>query len=497
MKHLVLSLTLLATPALAGPVVAIDTGKIEGVTEAGVSAFKAIPFAAPPTGADRWRAPQPAAPWTGVRDASQYAHDCAQNPFPGDAAPLGTKPDEDCLYANVWTPASAKPGAKLPVMVWIYGGGFVNGGASPAVYSGAAFARDGVIMVSFNYRLGRFGFFAHPALASEGGGGNFAFMDQVAALKWVKRNVAAFGGDPGNVTVFGESAGGMSVHFLLTSPAARGLYQKAIVESGAGRDGAIGKPTPTLAEAAAIGKSFTDAIGVSGDAAALRALSADRIVNGLSMMTMTAPGYSGAMIDNKTLWETPFAVESSDRAARVPVIVGANSADGFGFALPKSAQFAAFGAKAGQAAALYDPDGTRAPLDLATHLFADKVMVEPARAVARILSRHQPIWLYRFDYVATSMRGEWKGAPHATEIPYVMDTVKARYGEALTVEDQKIASLTHVYWVNFAKTGKPDAPAAWPTYAPAADKVHRIGGAGAEQADDLKPRLDFMEGLAK
>ena len=373
------ALALIASPALAGPVVTVDTGKVEGVTEGAVSSFKAIPYVAPPVGANRWRAPQPAAPWSGVRDASQYAHDCAQKPFPGDAAPLGTPPAEDCLYLNVWTPASAAPDAKLPVIVWIYGGGFVNGGSSPAVYSGANFARDGVIMVSFNYRLGRFGFFAHPALAAEGGGGNFAIMDQIAALQWVKRNIGAFGGDSANVTLFGESAGGMSVNFLLTSPSSRGLFQKAIIESGAGRADALGA-MPDMDKAMAVGKIFTDSIGASGDAAALRALPEDKIVNGLSMMTMAAPGYSGPMIDNKTVWKAPYEVYLAGDGARVPVIVGSNSADGFGFPLPKPVQFAKFGPHAAEAADLYDPDGARTPIDLATHLFADKIMVEPARA---------------------------------------------------------------------------------------------------------------------
>ncbi len=176
-----------------------------------------------------WRAPQPAAAWTGVRDATGYAPDCMQVPFPSDAAPLGTKPAADCLYANVWKPVTAK--GKLPVVVWIYGGGFVNGGASPPTYSGADLAKQGVVFVSFNYRVGRFGTFALPQLtrANADGGrlGNYGIMDQIAALQWVQRNAAAFGGDPANVTIIGESAGGMSVHMLNTSPLAKGLFHKA------------------------------------------------------------------------------------------------------------------------------------------------------------------------------------------------------------------------------------------------------------------------------
>jgi para-nitrobenzyl esterase len=208
--------------------VTIDTGQLKGAVADGVVSFKGVPFAAPPVGDLRWRAPQPVKAWTGVRQATEFGADCMQKPFPGDAAPLGVTPAEDCLYVNLWLPQSGAAG-KLPVMVWIYGGGFVNGGSSPAVYDGSPFAKRGVVFVSFNYRLGRFGFFAHPALTKEnpqGPLGNYGYMDQIAALKWVQRNVAAFGGDPGNVTIFGESAGGGSVLALMTSPLAKGLFHK-------------------------------------------------------------------------------------------------------------------------------------------------------------------------------------------------------------------------------------------------------------------------------
>ena len=214
--------------------VKVESGMLRGVSDVGVVSYKGVPYAAPPTGNLRWKAPQPAAHWSGVRTANQFGHDCMQLPFPSDAAPLGTKPDEDCLVMNVWAPA-ARTSSKLPVMVWIYGGGYVNGGSSPAVYDGSQFAKQGVVFVSFNYRLGRFGFFAHPALTAEAGSaplGNYAFLDQIAALKWVQNNIAAFGGDPNKVTLFGESAGGGSVLTMMTSPLSRGLFQQAIIESG-------------------------------------------------------------------------------------------------------------------------------------------------------------------------------------------------------------------------------------------------------------------------
>jgi para-nitrobenzyl esterase len=235
LSSLILTSVPLSASAQDTPVsVTVETGALKGSIEDGVASWKGIPFAAPPVGALRWRAPQPAAAWQGERDATAYGHDCMQVPFPSDAAPLGTPPAEDCLYANVWRPAKA--GGKLPVMVWIYGGGFVNGGASPPTYSGAELAKKGVLFFSFNYRVGRFGTFAHPALtrAHEDGGklGNYGTMDQIAALEWVKRNIARFGGDPANITLLGESAGGMSVNMLLTSPLAQGLFQRAVVMSG-------------------------------------------------------------------------------------------------------------------------------------------------------------------------------------------------------------------------------------------------------------------------
>ena len=268
MRGTLLCLLMLATWSVAAAFATVDevrveSGRLKGTISNGVVVFKGIPFAAPPVGENRWRAPQPAKPWSGVRAATEFGHDSMQLPFPSDAAPLGTTPSEDCLYLNVWAPVK-RSAEKLPVMVWIYGGGFVNGGSSPAVYDGKHFAERGVVFVSFNYRLGRFGFFAHPALTKEnpdGPLGNYGYMDQIAALQWVQRNIAGFGGDAANVTLFGESAGGISVLTLLTSAKARGLFQKAIIESGGGRSG-IGPPrhlhesTPQSPSAESVGVEF-------------------------------------------------------------------------------------------------------------------------------------------------------------------------------------------------------------------------------------------------
>ena len=217
--------------------VKINSGVIEGSVSSGVRSFKGIPYAAPPINKYRWRAPQPVTPWIDVHDATAFGHDCMQTPETGDPALSRATLAEDCLVLNVWRPAATAPKEELPVLVWIHGGGYVTGGSSPAIYDGSGFARHGIVFVSFNYRLGRFGFFAHPALikANEGLVGNFAFMDQIAALRWVRRNIGAFGGNPNEVTLMGESAGGISVLVLLSSPRAKGLFHRAFVLSGGGR----------------------------------------------------------------------------------------------------------------------------------------------------------------------------------------------------------------------------------------------------------------------
>ncbi len=495
-RMIAFGLALSSAPALAaGPVVATASGKVRGQTASnGVSVFKGIPYAASPTGANRWRAPQPVSRWKAVRDATSFGNDCAQEIFPPDAAPLETTPAENCLFLNVWQPAGAKPGGKLPVMVWVHGGGFVNGGSSPGVYSGAPFARDGVVLVSFNYRLGRFGFFAHPGLQAEGLGGNFGFLDQIAALAWVKRNIKSFGGDPANVTIFGESAGGMSMHMLLAAPTARGLFAKAIIESGGGRERLL--PTPTKAVAADIGAQFLP--GMNADQ--LRAVPTDKIVNQLNMMSMSQPGYSGPMIDEVTLFGSPYAVHKAGTSAIVPIMIGANSADGFPFMTDKDKIWASFGANVDSAKKIYDPAGTVSGMWLATMTSADAGMIEPARAIARLLAPRQPVWHYRFDYAVPKMRAMMGGAPHASEIPYAFDTVAARRGDAVLPEEAAVAALTHRYWVNFAKHGAPGghgAPA-WPAMGTDGDAVQIIDADGARTAPDpLKARLDFAESLAR
>jgi len=421
--------------------VSVATGKLKGVHADGIDSFKGIPFAAPPVGPLRWRAPQPAAKWSGVRDASTYGHDCMQLPFPSDAAPLGTPPAEDCLYLNVWRPAAAK--GELPVMVWIYGGGFVNGGSSPPTYSGAKLARQGIMVVSFNYRLGRFGTFGHPQLtkADADGGllGDYGYMDQLAALKWIQRNIVAFGGDPANVTIIGESAGGMSVHFLVTSPLSDGLFNKAVVQSGG--DGA-GMGEGNLSTAESVGVAFANAKGIAEDdpqaLAKLRALSADDVTDGLNLATMRRPGprtVTGPVTDGRLAVDVRAAY-ASGHFHHVPIMIGATSDD--------------IGGKTGMM--------IRGAYDL----------------VGLIAAQGVPTYYYRFSYVAESMRKPaTRGASHASDIPFFFDTVNVKYGDATTATDSGVGKITSAYLVNFVKTGNPNGGSLskWQAYTKAGDEM--------------------------
>ncbi len=511
-----------ATAALSAPApahtVRVEGGVVSGVAGEGVVAWKGVPYAAPPLGDLRWRAPAPVVAWTGVRPADAYAHDCMQEPFPSDAAPLGTPPAEDCLYLNVWAP-EAPAAKKLPVMVWIHGGGFVNGGSSPAVYDGSHFARRGVVLVSFNHRLGRFGFFAHPALTKESPGtplGNYGFLDQIAALRWVQKNVAAFGGDPGNVTLFGESAGGISVNTLMVAPSARGLFQKAIVESGGGRAGGLTpmrrlhEPGPDGSPSAeATGVAFAKLVGVSGEdasaLAALRKLPASELVRGLNLMTMgqQRDTYAGPMIDGTIVPEEVEPAFRAGRQARVPYLIGANNRE-FGFLpLPPQAvegMLARFGADKDKVVAAYDPQGTGDKGELGIGLASDGAMVEPARLLARLASAAgQPTFVYRFSYVASSLRKTTKGALHATEIPFVFQTVRAKYAEATSPEDEAIAAAVNAYWTAFARTGNPNGESrpAWPAYDARSDQLMDFSTAGPTAGPDpWKARLDLVQASA-
>ncbi len=475
------------------------SGKVQGMHEHGAIAFKGIPYAAAPVGDLRWREPQRESPWPGVRQTTAYGPSCIQNPeaaalADGNAGPFS----EDCLYLNVWTP---KPDStlKLPVMVWIHGGAFAIGSGSHPIYNGAPLARKGAVIVTFNYRLGPLGFFAHPALEREkpGGPANFGLLDQIAALKWVRENIARFGGDPDNVTIFGQSAGGKSVLALYASPLARGLFQRGIVQS------TYIIPEMPRKKAIDMGRRIARAAGVTEAKPGMAQL---RAIPAKAFGTLRGKGLSTAPVPisgDAVLPETIESVFASGRQAPAPLILG-NTSDDASVAAAFGIDPAEMLKKAGAAGlvvkALYP--GVASQKERARQVTRDLVFTMPVRRIADRHAKLAPVWRYYFDYTAVNQRRvRPTGVPHAGELAYVFETgdIFPPTREIFTEEDRRMARLVSDYWFAFARTGAPAASGGpeWPHDRNRSGRTMIFAETPRVQDNFMRRRLDAMIGLTR
>jgi len=459
------------TPA-SGPVVGTANGPVRGLANGAVNEFLGIPYAAPPVGALRWQPPQPAASWSGVRDATQFAPHCPQS-----ASPFGqASTSEDCLFLNVFTPSHQHAGSHFPVMVWIHGGALVTGESND--YHPTALVEDGVTTVTINYRLGALGFLAHPALADANGqSGDYGLMDQQAALRWVQRNIASFGGNPHNVTIFGESAGGLSTLSQVASPQASGLFEQAMVESGS-----YNLTQASLASAEAAGEAFAASAGcASQTAACLRSLPVSTI-----LADQNAAGYT-PNINTEVLPETLGTAFATGTFNRVPIINGTNrdewrlfvalselegnpvtAANYQGFI---SATLGVPPAVAAVIAARYPLTAYPSPSVALGAVGTDAIFACPALAIDQSVSRFVPTFAYEFnDENAPELFlppvSFPYGAAHASEIQYVMDLPTVAFPKALSAPQQQLAAIMKGYWTNFAKSGFPASSGTplWPLF---------------------------------
>ncbi len=484
----------------ADPVVTTRSGKVSGVAEAGgIFAFKGIPYAAPPVGDLRWRDPREPAPWQDVQRADKYGFACPQKPYtptdmsPGDPGPM----NEDCLTLNVWTPKIDRK-ADLPVMVWIHGGAFVIGSSGFDMTDGTPLARKGAVVVSFNYRLGQLGFFAHPALGevTANSTANFGLMDQIAALKWVKRNIAAFGGDPDNVTIFGESAGAKSVLALFASPRARGLFHKGIAQSN------YAIPDMTPAKALEMGVKVANAAGLPGadaTAAQLRAIPAEKFA------TLEGKGLTSAPVPISGDKVLPQTIEKTFRVggeAAVPLILGGTSDDSsvaLAFGVDPAKLVEKIGA-AGVVVKLLYP-GVESDAERGRQVTRDLIFTMPVRWIADRHSKRAPTWRYYFDYTAEKLRPKYpNGVPHGNDILYAFDTgdIFAETKPIFTDGDRTFARKFSDYWFNFARTGEPSAKGAptWPAHSTRADRTMEFGNDRiVAERRFMRARLNTMIGL--
>jgi para-nitrobenzyl esterase len=504
--------------ALAAQPVQIDSGLVQGVpgSDASIRVFKGIPYAAPPVGDLRWREPQPVAPWKGVRSADRFGARAMQARIFADMIFRDDGPSEDCLYLNVWTPAKSAS-ERLPVMVWIYGGGLQAGSSSEPRQDGENLARRGVVLVSMNYRLGVFGYMAHPDLTRESGrsaSGNYGFMDQIAALRWVQHNIAAFGGDPGNVTIFGESAGSYSVSVLMASPVARGLFHKAIGESGALLGSRlVPEHTRSLAEAEKNGEEFGKMLGAAS-IAKMRALPADELLKEARAHESVR---AGAVVDGYILPLDPAAIYATGAESRVPLLAGWNADEQrvdavFGDKRPTAASFARmvrqdFGADADRLLKLYPASTEQEAVRSAGDLAGDRFIAFGTWKWIELHLRTSgaPVYRFSFDRAVPIEPGRViNGAPateadvgavHASEISYVFGALASLKDVTVRPEDWRLSDEMGAYWTNFAKTGNPNAKGLpeWPRYeATTGYQVMHLDTVSAAAADAHRDRYEFL-----
>jgi para-nitrobenzyl esterase len=449
--------------------VKVDCGLLQGTTEDGLNVYRGIPFAAPPVAGLRWKAPQPAAKWTGVRNAEKFAPGAIQGINP----PSGKS--EDCLYLNVWSPAKSTK-EKVPVLVWIYGGGFAVGYTSDPMYDGAKLAKKGVMVVSIAYRLGALGFLAHPELSAESPNrisGNYGLLDMIAGLKWIKQNIASFGGDPNKVTIFGESAGGIAVSMLCASPLAKGLFQGAISESGGsfGPSRATtypGENMKSLRDAELSGVAYAIAAGVT-NIDELRQIDADKLPGGRGI------GMSWPIIDGYVVPGDQHDLYEAGKYNDVPVLIGYNSDEGASFSPPKTREdYIAgvqkrYGKFADQLVGAY-PAGTGVVPKTARDLSRDAAFGWQTWSWATLQSKtgNSKVFYYYFDqhpdYPDSSKKAGY-GSPHGQEVAYVFQHVNTA-DPLITKTDIGISDAMTTYWTNFAKYGTPNGPGvpAWPVF---------------------------------
>jgi para-nitrobenzyl esterase len=471
-----------------------DGGLVQGTVEDGLTVYRGIPFATPPVGDLRWKAPQPGAKWEGVKQASKFGPRCYQA---GRGAP-GVETSEDCLYLNVWTPAKTAKD-KIPVLVWIYGGGFGAGATSEANYSGEKLAKKGVVLVSIAYRVGLIGFFAHPELSAENkqhASGNYGMLDMIAGLQWIRKNIEAFGGDPKKVTIFGESAGGIAVSMLSASPLAKGLFDGAISQSG----GSFGPPRPNvtqpgenmkrLADSERAGAEYVTKAGIA-TIADLRKLAPDKLPStggGRGGPGAVAGPSAWPIIDGYVIPDDQYKLYAAGKFNDTPILVGYNSDEGQSFSPPATpeayvaATKARYGPFADKLVAAYPP-GTGKVAKTARDLARDSAFGWHTWIWARLQSQKGKgkAFLYYFDqhpdYPADSPRAGY-GSPHGQDVAYVFQHVNPSGPQALPT-DQALSDAMATYWTNFAKFGDPNGASVpkWPAFSDANPQVMVLGPA--------------------